>query len=101
MLLLQDIYYRFDSFPVTLWFRYCLFSTDSWDSRLYTYENDILYSFSIPALSGEGSRSYLMAKLDIAHFGEIRIKYGFTGINKINGIESFNDELKLQFRVWF
>lgn len=101
MLLLQDIYYRFDSFPVTLWFRYCLFSTDNWDSRLYTYENDILYSFSIPALSGEGSRSYLMAKLDIAHFGEIRIKYGFTGINKINGIESFNDELKLQFRVWF
>jgi hypothetical protein len=101
MLLLQDIYYRFDSFPVTLWFRYCLFSTGSWDSRLYTYENDILYSFSIPALSGEGSRSYLMVKWDIGHFAELRIKYGLTEITKKSRIESFNDELKLQFRIWF
>jgi hypothetical protein len=101
MLLLQDISYRFVRIPVTLWFRYCLFSTESWDSRLYTYENDLLYSFSIPALSGEGSRSYLMAKFDLGHFGEMRIKYGFMGINKKNGIESFSDELKLQFRIWF
>jgi hypothetical protein len=101
MLLLQDIYYRFRSLPVTLWFRYCLFSTESWDSRLYTYENDLLYSFSIPALSGEGSRSYIMVKWDIGHFAELRIKYGLTEITEKSRIESFNDELKLQFRVWF
>jgi hypothetical protein len=101
MLLLQDVYYRFGRVPVTLWFRYCLFSTESWDSRLYTYENDLLYSFSIPALSGEGSRSYIMVKWDIGHFGEMRIKYSLTGITEKSGIESFNDEVKLQFRIWF
>jgi hypothetical protein len=101
MLLFEDINYRFKMIPVTLWFRYCLFSTESWDSRLYTYENDLLYSFSIPALSGEGSRSYLMAKFDLGHFGEMRIKYGLTSIIEKRGTESFNDELKLQFRIWF
>jgi hypothetical protein len=101
MLLLQDVYYRFGRVPVTLWFRYCLFSTDSWDSRLYEYENDLLYSFSIPALSGDGSRSYLMVKLDLGRIGEIRIKYGLTEITEKSRIESFNDELKVQFRVWF
>jgi hypothetical protein len=101
MLLLQDINYRFGRIPLTLWFRYCLFSTESWDSRLYTYENDMLYSFSIPALSGEGSRSYLMAKLDLGRFLEMRIKYGFTGIIQKHGVENYDDELKLQIRLWF
>ncbi len=101
MLLLQDINYKFGRIPLTVWFRYCLFNADSWDSRLYTYENDLLYSFSIPALSGEGCRSYLMAKFDIFHFGEMRIKYSFTGITELHGIESYSDELKLQIRIWF
>jgi hypothetical protein len=101
MLLLQDINYRFGKIPLTLWFRYCLFSTESWDSRLYTYENDLLYSFSIPALSGEGSRSYLMAKLDLGSIGEMRIKYGFTVTIQKHGTENYDDELKLQIRLWF
>lgn len=32
------------------------FKTDGYDSRLYAFENDVLYSFSIPALYGEGFR---------------------------------------------
>jgi hypothetical protein len=101
MLLLQDVYYRFGRVPVTLWFRYCLFSSESWDSRLYTYENDLLYSFSIPALSGEGSRSYIMAKLDLGRLCEVRIKYGLTEITEKSGTESCSNELKIQFRLWF
>jgi len=101
VLLLQDFYYKFRRAPLTFWFRYCLFSTDSWDSRLYIYENDLLYSFSIPALSGDGSRSYIMAKFDVGHFGEMRIKYGFTSIAETNGIENFSDEIKLQIRIRF
>jgi len=31
--------------------RYCIYNTDDWDSRIYLYENDLLYSFSIPAFS--------------------------------------------------
>jgi hypothetical protein len=42
-----------------------------------------------------------MVKWDIGHFGEMRIKYSLTGITEKSGIESFNDEVKLQFRIWF
>jgi hypothetical protein len=101
MLLLHDIIYRFRQVPVTLWFRYCIFNTDNWDSRLYTYENDLLYSFSIPALSGKGSRSYIMAKWEINDIAELRVKYSLTSVLSDNDVNEESDEIKLQFRVWF
>jgi hypothetical protein len=101
VLLSQDIIYRFRQVPVTLWFRYCIFSTEDWDSRLYIYENDLVQSFSVPALSGEGERSYLMIKWDIGDAAEIRIKYGITSLTDDNVIKGNKDELKLQFRMWF
>ena len=101
MILFQEINYSFRQVPVTLWFRYCLFDTDDWNSRIYTYENDLLYSYSIPALAGEGSRSYIMAKWKISNYAEMRIKYGMTSL-VMNGKSRENtDEIKAQFRVWF
>ncbi len=40
-LLCQDFNYSFTKIPITLWFRYCLFDTKDWASRIYTYENDL------------------------------------------------------------
>jgi hypothetical protein len=100
-LLLQDLIFRFKKYPVSVWVRYCLFKTDGWDSRLYTYENDLLYSFSIPALSGEGSRSYLMIKWDLRKLAELRIKYGITSVLTNENSVKNTDEIKMQFRVWF
>ena len=77
-LLLEDIICRFRRVPLSIWFRSCIFHTEDWDSRLYTYENDLLYSFSIPALYGKGSRNYLMIKWKISDIADLRIKYGIT-----------------------
>ncbi len=98
-LLLQDIVCRFRRVPVSFWFRFCVFNTADWDSRLYTYENDLLYSFSIPALYGKGSRSYLMIKWEIREFAVLRIKYGIT--SKTEGPEKVtsSEELKIQLIV--
>ena len=101
MLLSQDVVYKFRQVPVTVWFRYCLFNTDDWDSRLYIYENDLLYSFNIPALSGEGSRSYIMVKWDIGDIAEIRLKYGVTSIAKTNTTFENREEVKVQFKILF
>jgi hypothetical protein len=99
-LLCQDLNYSFTELPVALWFRYCLFSTDDWNSRIYTYENDLLYSFSIPALSGEGSRSYVMIKWKLANYVELRVKYGITSIIS-SGNSKETDEFKMQFKLKF
>ena len=38
------------------------FETDSYNSRLYAYENSVLYAISIPVFYGKGNRYYLNAK---------------------------------------
>ena len=35
------------------------FETDDYNSRIYAYENDLLYSFSIPVFYDKGFRYYL------------------------------------------
>jgi hypothetical protein len=58
----QDLLYRPEQIPLSVSFRYAMFDTDSWDARIYTYENDLLYSFSIPAFHLNGIRTYFLIK---------------------------------------
>ena len=101
MLVLQDISYRFVRVPISLWFRYCIFNTADWDSRLYAWENDLINSFSIPALSRKGSRSYILAGWKIWEGAELRVKYGITTLVENREAVNNNEELKMQFRVRF
>jgi len=63
----QDLVLKQQSFQVNG--RMALFNTN-FDSRIYSYENDVLYRFSIPAYIGQGYRYYGMIKWDV---GEITI----------------------------
>ena len=42
------------------------FETDGYDSRLYAYENDVLYSFSIPVFYDKGYRYYVNLNYDVS-----------------------------------
>lgn len=97
VLLFQDISYTFSKIPLSVWARYCIFRTDSWDARLYAYENDLLYSFNIPALSGNGTRNYLMLKYEFLKTLEMRLKYGFTSVNS----KPEAQDLKFQIKILF
>ena len=101
MLLLQDVFYRFRPVPLSLWFRYCIFRSSDWDSRLYAYENDLLYSYNISALSGEGIRTYLMMKWELGDLSEIRLKYGLTTSLTENYKCNNKNEFRMQFRILF
>lgn len=41
------------------------FETDNYDTRIYTYENDVLYSYSIPMVYGKGYRYYLNLRYNL------------------------------------
>lgn len=104
----QDVRYAFTSIPLKLSYRLAVFETDDFDSRIYTFENDVLYSFSVPALYDRGTRSYLLAEYRIGRL-TFWMRYAFTrfsdrykvssGLQEINGNRS--SEIKLQCRLKF
>ena len=55
----QDILWKPADLPFSITGRVALINTDDYDSRIYAFENDLLYRFRIPAYYGEGTRSYL------------------------------------------
>ncbi|RMD51394.1 MAG: hypothetical protein D6830_00460, partial [Ignavibacteria bacterium] len=59
---------------LTLKFRTTYFNTNP-SIGLYSYENDIYGGFSIPRLSGEGIRFYILLTQQISNLGFIELKY--------------------------
>ena len=105
----QDIQYTPAKFPLNLSARLAWFNTESYNSRIYAYENDLLYTFSVPAYYGKGFRTYLNAKYSISSHFECWLKFANThwtdretissGYNEING--KCKTELKIQLRLKF
>ena len=98
-MLVQDMNYSFHRIPLSIWLRFSAFSTESWDSRIYVYENDLLYTFSIPAIYGRGSRNYLMISWKIKKKAELRFKYGIQSKSGDAGKTINTEDFRLQFRL--
>lgn len=58
--------------------RLALVDTDDFESRIYAYENDLLYRFRIPAYYGRGYRGYVNVRHRVskAWTAEVRAAYG-------------------------
>jgi hypothetical protein len=63
-MVLQDIQFGREKWRLTG--RMALFDTDDFDSRLYAFENNVLWTFAIPAFSGRGIRNYLVGQYQIS-----------------------------------
>lgn len=108
-LIYQDIIYKPIAIPLDLSARLAVFNTDDFDTRLYGYENDVLYSFSIPAYFYQGMRFYFQAKYDIIFGLSIwfRIAQSYflnrqtigSGLDEIQG--NTRTEIKAQLRYRF
>jgi len=106
-MIFQDIQYSAKKIPLNLSTRVAWFSTDSYNSRIYAYENDLLYTFSIPAYFGKGFRTYLNLKYGISKKLDLCIKIANTSWNDRKIISSGNNkitgnnktELKFQLRL--
>lgn len=103
----QDIKYDF-GFPLSISFRFAVFDA-TYNARIYAYENDLLYNFSIPAYFGKGTRMYLMLKYKLADFLTARLRYAHfyyvdrkvigTGLNELQG--NLASEIKFQLSFKF
>ena len=106
----QDIIYKKVGKPISITARYAVFDTQGYDSRVYIYENDVLYGYSVPALYYKGQRAYIIVNWDITRNLEIWVRVAQTiydnqtvlqagSLNQINGNKK--TELKLQARLKF
>ena len=71
----QDILFKPKSFPLDVSLRYALFDTDSYDTRIYTYENNALYVFSVPAYFNRGSRAYVLVRYTFLRRFDLWVRY--------------------------
>ena len=76
--LCQDIAYKPENKPYSLTFRYAIFDAKDYNARIYAYENDVLYSFSVPALYGKGMRVYLLGKMKLFNALTLYARIGRT-----------------------
>ncbi|MBE7179273.1 MAG: helix-hairpin-helix domain-containing protein, partial [Mucilaginibacter polytrichastri] len=110
LLAYQDLFYtpyRNNRFSASL--RVAWFKTDSYDSRIYAFENDVLYSYAIPVYFGHGVRSYLNAHLSLKRGLDVWARYAVfayreqttvgSGLDQIDG--NRKSDLKIQLRLRF
>jgi opacity protein-like surface antigen len=89
----QDIGYNHPSGRWNISARYAIFNTDNFDTRIYAYESDVLYSFSIPPYLGRGQRTYVVTKFRLHRRVDLWLRYAQTFRNDVAFIGSGLDQL--------
>ncbi|WKN41652.1 ComEA family DNA-binding protein [Tunicatimonas pelagia] len=87
----QDVTYQRGRWKTDL--RFALFDAEEYDTRQYLYEHDLLYTFSIPAYSGQGSRTYWVLRYKLNRHLSFWTKIGRTVYADRNVIGSSVDAI--------
>jgi len=88
--------YIFNSLPLEIRGRITVFNTGSYETRIYAWEDDLLYNPFIKTLYGEGNRSYIMIIYCLKGKLTIRAKYALSSITGGHDSYGFTDELNFQ-----
>lgn len=72
--------------------RLALFDTDGYAARLYAYEHDLLYAFSVPALAGRGRRAYLLLRAAPTARLTLEAKAALLALDDVTSLGSGLDE---------
>ena len=99
LLAFQDVVFHLSKLKTECWIRYAWYNTDGYNSRIYAYENDVLYHFSIPAFYGKGHRMYLNLKWAPDRVVTLYLKGGYSLRPGLETWGSGNDETTGDSRV--
>lgn len=89
--------------------RIAWFSVPSYDSRIYAYENDVLYSYSFPVYQHTGARLYANIRIKLMQQTDLWLRYAtfvYRDIDEIgSGLEriagNMRSDIRVQMRVRF
>lgn len=104
----QDLIYSPMSFPLSFNARLAYFDTESYNARIYVYENDVLYAYSFPAYYYRGMKAYLTLRYNIyknidAWFRIANLFYSNrdhvgSGLEQIDGKHRTDIKVQLRFK---
>ena len=75
------------------------FETDDYNSRIYAYENDVLFSYSIPAFYDKGYRYYINISYDLKKKFSVWLRLAQTIYRGKNSIGSGPDEINCNHKT--
>ncbi len=86
-LIYQDV--RYEPTPsLQLDTRLAVFDTDDFSARVFAYEPDLLYAFSVPAFFGQGQRWYVRARFRPHRALTLEAKYSVTRFDNVTAFGS-------------
>ena len=107
-LLSQSLTYKLPVKHLFLSTLYAIFDTDSYNERIFAYESDVLYGYSVPSYYGDGIRCMFMIEWDPCKTFELALRYDQTwysdrtiigtGLDVINGSTKSGIEVQLQVK---
>ena len=80
--LTEQVEYRVRRVPIVMQGRVTGFYVPKWQNRIYLYENDVLYAFSVPSLYGIGVRAYLNFRYHILEHWTVYLRLSDTWYTK-------------------
>jgi hypothetical protein len=105
-LIFQDIEFAPDRIKAKFWLRACFFDVMDYDSRIYAYENDVLYDFSSFMHYGKGLRGVMMIKYSPSQWIDFWIRFStiyYTNKNIGSGWDEIEgnrqNEIEIQARL--
>lgn len=96
----QDILFKGIENSISGNLRLSFFQTDSYNSRIYVFENDMLYQYSIPSFYGTGTSAYANIRFRLSRSWIFEARYSVVYIgyndNRITDVSNHNQEIKFQ-----
>ena len=97
-LIYQDILYKPVNLPLSITTRFAVFDVERFDARIYAFENDVTYQFSIPAYFNKGTRFYVNLKYRAPKHLILEARFAQTFWANQDGFSSGNNRVEGQMR---
>lgn len=99
----QDVSYSPLSSRLSGNIRVAYFNTASYDSRIYAYEDDVLYNFTFGLYNGKGLRGYANLKYRLAKRIDLWGRYALYNYDNVetvgSGLDEINGKMKSEMRI--
>lgn len=108
-LIYQDFLFKSIASPLSFTSRIAFFDTDDFQSRIFAFENSVLYEFGIPAYFDQGFRYYINLRYRGIRNLTLELRYAKTHLTNRDSFSSGNEfidgdvrsEVKVQVRYGF